>query len=168
MKLGSRNCLKKFTRRRFNFLDLASQIWYNGTMKLIIAGSRTFNLPVSFIDQVIDLVDRFPTIIVCGCGSVDEVEAGKLHHENKIVSDKGVDRTGEMWAKANGLSINYCPAKWKKIGRVAGPKRNTEMANYGDALLLIWDGSSRGSADMKKKMQMRNKPIYEVIIRKSQ
>lgn len=38
------------------------------------------------------------------------------------------------------------------------------MAEYGDALLLIWDGKSRGNASMKKEMQKQNKPIFEVVL----
>jgi hypothetical protein len=37
------------------------------------------------------------------------------------------------------------------------------MADYGDALVLIWDGSSPGSASMKRLAQRRGLPIYEVI-----
>ena len=29
---------------------------------------------------------------------------------------------------------------WNKHGRAAGPIRNKQMAEYGDALLIIWDG----------------------------
>jgi hypothetical protein len=39
------------------------------------------------------------------------------------------------------------------------------MAEYADALLLIWDGSSRGSANMRQQMERRGKPVYEVILR---
>jgi hypothetical protein len=39
------------------------------------------------------------------------------------------------------------------------------MAEEGDALLLIWDGESKGSANMKKEMLFKKKPIYEVILR---
>ena len=49
-------------------------------------------------------------------------------------------------------------------GKAAGHVRNKKMAEYGDALLLIWDGKSKGSANMKKEMQKLNKPIYEVTL----
>jgi hypothetical protein len=39
------------------------------------------------------------------------------------------------------------------------------MAEEADALLLIWDGESKGSANMKKEMLFKNKPVYEVILR---
>jgi hypothetical protein len=39
------------------------------------------------------------------------------------------------------------------------------MADYADALLLIWDGESKGSANMKKNMEKQNKKVYEVILK---
>jgi hypothetical protein len=40
------------------------------------------------------------------------------------------------------------------------------MAEYADALLLIWDGKSRGSLNMKQQMLKLEKPVYEVIVKK--
>lgn len=56
-------------------------------------------------------------------------------------------------------------ADWNTYGKTAGPKRNAQMAEYGDALLVIWDGKSRGSANMKSEMLKLGKPVYEVIIK---
>ena len=56
-------------------------------------------------------------------------------------------------------------AEWTIHGKAAGPIRNRKMAEYGDALLLIWDGTSKGSSNMKIEMEKRNKPIYEIIIK---
>jgi hypothetical protein len=39
------------------------------------------------------------------------------------------------------------------------------MAEYADALLLIWNGESRGSANMKENMVKLGKPVYEVILK---
>lgn len=59
------------------------------------------------------------------------------------------------------------PADWKAHGKAAGPIRNKQMAEYADALLLIWDGESKGSASMKNEMLKLNKPVYEVIIKRT-
>jgi hypothetical protein len=40
------------------------------------------------------------------------------------------------------------------------------MVDYADVLLLIWDGESRGSKNMKETMIKLGKPVYEVILRK--
>lgn len=54
-----------------------------------------------------------------------------------------------------GRSI--CPA--------AGPIRNAAMADYGDVLILIWDGMSRGSASMLRAMDRLGKPVHQHIVR---
>lgn len=75
----------------------------------------------------------------------------------------GVDTLGENWADARGVPIKRFPANWKNIkvkgavvrqnkygkyNAAAGHIRNEQMAQYADALIAIWDGESRGTADM--------------------
>lgn len=65
----------------------------------------------------------------------------------------------------NSLKLTKFPADWDKFGKAAGHIRNKQMAEEADALLLIWDGESKGSANMKKEMLFKNKPVYEVILK---
>ena len=118
-------------------------------MKLIIAGSRTMLERSSFIDNMMDLaIDKniLITEVVCGMA-------------------RGSDMAGKLWAEENEILVAKFPADWDKHGKAAGHIRNSEMAKYGDALLLIWDGSSRGSANMKQNMEKLGKPVYKVIIK---
>ena len=112
-------------------------------MKIIIAGSRNYQLSQNDIYML-----------------------NKLEYITEVISGgaKGVDYYAEKWAENLNFPIKIFPANWKKYGRAAGPIRNKQMAEYADALLLIWDGVSRGSANMKKEMTKLNKPIYEVIL----
>ncbi len=116
-------------------------------MKLVIAGSRHLNVPVDFIDWCLGQHNIL---------ELDEVVCGKA---------KGIDTSGEDFAKTYDIPIVYFPADWDALGRIAGPIRNGHMATYGDALLLIWDGQSSGSANMKTQMQKLNKPVYEIILK---
>lgn len=120
-------------------------------MKLIIAGSRTIDLSFGDFDEYFYRFDI----------SVDP-------EDTEIVSGtaKGVDIAGERYAKECSLPIHRFPADWDKYGKGAGHIRNKQMADYADALLLIWDGESRGSKNMKETMLKLNKPVYEVIIKK--
>lgn len=120
-------------------------------MKLIIAGSRpkTFSIGHTFLEQMM------------------------LHHNlhknnvTQVVSGvaQGVDEKGEWWAMTEGVPIKRFHAKWEVHGKAAGHIRNKQMAQYGDALLLVWDGESKGSANMLKEMRAVNKPIFEFVIR---
>ena len=74
----------------------------------------------------------------------------------------GIDELGEKWAEANGIPVKPFPAWWTKYGRAAGPIRNQQMADYADALILIWDFDPKsGSADMFRKAYKKGLPIYE-------
>ena len=61
---------------------------------------------------------------------------------------RGVDRLGERLAEEMGVPCRVFPADWNRHGRSAGVIRNRTMAEYADALVAVWDGSSRGTANM--------------------
>ena len=92
-----------------------------------------------------EFYDLEPTTIVCGMA-------------------KGIDSSGRAWAKFMLLPWQEFPANWSMYGKGAGHIRNKAMADYADALLLIWDGTSKGSANMKKTMEKLGKPVYEIVL----
>jgi len=114
-------------------------------MKLIIAGSRSIKLQQSALYH---LSNHFPT--------PTEVVSGGA---------EGIDKAGEIYAINTSKPVKKFTPDWETYGKAAGPIRNKQMAEYADALLLIWDGKSRGSANMKKEMLAIGKPVYEVIIK---
>lgn len=81
---------------------------------------------------------------------------------NVVVSGKarGVDTLGEQWAEEHGKSVKPFPADWSKYHRAAGPIRNRQMAEYADALIAVWDGKSRGTANMIKEARRKKLKVY--------
>lgn len=73
---------------------------------------------------------------------------------------RGVDQLAEQYGAEHGIQVTRFPADWSTYGRAAGPIRNGQMADYADALIAIWDGSSRGTQDMINQMVLRGKPVY--------
>lgn len=118
-------------------------------MQLIIAGSRALDVSLLDLRDLLDMLSiKRPSVILCGgCPT-------------------GVDAWAEREASAHGIPTVRYSADWDEHRRSAGPRRNQQMADNGAALLLIWDGRSRGSADMRRKMLAAGKPVYEMIIRK--
>lgn len=114
-------------------------------MKLIIAGSRTVFASPEEIQGLVEHYNIKPTEIVSGTAA-------------------GMDRCGEAYVKAANLKLAKFPADWDKFGKSAGHKRNAQMAEYADALLLIWDGQSKGSAGMGNIMRIKGKPVFEVTV----
>lgn len=112
-------------------------------MKVIIAGSRTITDGRKIFLAIKDS-DFTITEVVCG-------------------GARGVDELGKQWAIHNNIPVKIFPADWTTHGRAAGPIRNAVMAKYADALILVWDGKSRGSKNMKSQAKKNNLLIYEAI-----
>ena len=100
--------------------------------KLVVAGSR------SFAD-----FDRLSA-------DLDYLLSKKSPDDVEIVSGGavGADALAERYARSRGLAFRAFPADWRRWGKLAGPIRNRQMADYGSAVVVYWDGRSRGSADM--------------------
>jgi len=60
----------------------------------------------------------------------------------------GVDKLGERYAKEHNHKLTIMNADWKQYGKVAGPIRNRQMAEYADALIAFWLDSSKGTKNM--------------------
>lgn len=92
------------------------------------------------------------------------------HYEiTEVVSGgaRGADRAGEEWAKENNVKLTIMKADWNQFGRSAGPIRNKAMADYigpKGQLVLIWDGESRGSSNMKMNAEKAGIPVIEHVI----
>jgi len=116
-------------------------------MKLIIAGSRSLTQAkhVDLIDFLINSFELKPTEIVSGCA-------------------KGIDTLGEIWALENSIPIKKFPPDWDTFGKLAGFKRNQQMADYADALLVIFTPGSRGSLDMLARAKINNLKTYPHMV----
>ena len=59
----------------------------------------------------------------------------------------GVDTLAVRYAMQHGIELIKMPADWS-IGKSAGYRRNEQMADIADALIAVWDGTSRGTMHM--------------------
>lgn len=78
----------------------------------------------------------------------------------------GADYLGELYAEHIGVKVAKFPANWTKYGPAAGPIRNAQMAKYADALVAVWDGDSKGTANMIQEMRVLGKPIHVYVFTK--
>lgn len=77
----------------------------------------------------------------------------------------GVDRIAYEYGVAMGLTIWSFFPDWDQYGKRAGPIRNEQMAKAADALILIWDGLSTGSNNMKEHAIKYDLEIKEYILK---
>lgn len=116
-------------------------------MKVIIAGGRDFT--------------NFNTVR-------DAIEASGFEI-TEVVSGmaKGVDTLGEVYALGKNIPVVGFPADWSKNGRAAGPMRNKEMAEYADALIAVWDGVSKGTANMIMQARRNGLDVFIYLVKES-
>ena len=107
-------------------------------MKLLIVGSRS-----------ITKFDLSPYI----SSDVDTVISGGA---------KGIDTLAEQYADSRGISKYIIRPRQDLYGRAAALKRNEEMVDVADKVLIIWDGSSKGTKYTLKYTKKMNKPMILV------
>ena len=103
-------------------------------MKLLIVGSRS----ITDFDLSPYVSAEVTTIISGGAG--------------------GVDSLAEQYADLHRLSKYIMRPRYDLYGRAAPLKRNEEMVDMADAVLVIWDGSSKGAQYTLKYAKKMNKP----------
>jgi hypothetical protein len=128
-------------------------------MKVIVAGSRWVE-DFDIVKQAIEASGFEVTEVVSGVA-------------------RGVDTLGENWAEANDIPVKRFPALWSKLdvpgavirsntngkyNAAAGGIRNGQMAEYGDALVSVWDGKSRGSGDMILKAHAAGIKVFVFLV----
>lgn len=64
---------------------------------------------------------------------------------------KGVDTWAAERARERGLEVVEIRPNWKKYGRGAGFRRNTEIVLAAHDVAAFWNGISRGTMDTVKK-----------------
>ena len=120
-------------------------------MKLIIAGTRTIDPYRAYFEFVKMRVNL-------NMGAITEFVTGGAEGPDQVPY-----LVQDIYGEITPLICEY-PADWGQYGKAAGPLRNKDMAKYGDELCLIWDGKSRGSANMKEEMLKLGKKVHERIL----
>ena len=109
-------------------------------MKLLVVGSRSIaNFDLSpYISSDVD-------VVISGGAS-------------------GIDSLAEQYADLHRLSKYVLRPRYSLYGRAAPLKRNEEMVDMADAVLIIWDGRSRGAQYTLKYARKAKKTVTLVRV----
>lgn len=108
-------------------------------MKLMIAGSRG----ISDFD-----LSKYIS------GDVDLIITGGAN---------GIDTLAEQYADKHALSKIILRPQYSRYGKAAPLKRNEEMVEMSDSVLVIWDGKSKGTKYTIDYAKKKSKQIQIVI-----
>ena len=104
-------------------------------MKLLVAGSRSI--------KEFDLSPYIPD-------DVDEIISGGAN---------GIDTIAEKYADDHCISKHIIRPKYHLYKKGAPIKRNREMVDLADAVLVIWDGKSRGAMSTASYAEEKSIPL---------
>ena len=109
-------------------------------MKLLVVGSRS----ITDFDLSAYIADDVDTIISGGAN--------------------GIDSLAEKYADEKRISKYIVRPRYDLYGRAAPIKRNEVIVGMADAVLIIWDGKSKGTKYTLKYSEKKNKPVTLVVI----
>lgn len=117
-------------------------------LKIVIAGSRTIT---DYATLLIALAKAIDAKVLIPAQSFEVVSGGAI----------GVDTLARQYAQEVGYPLTEMKPKYQGPNDRGAPlRRNEDMAEYGDVLVAVWDGTSPGTKHMIAAMQKRNKPVY--------
>ena len=105
-------------------------------------------------------------IAIVGSRGIDNIDVAKyVSPDDEIVSGgaKGVDICAANYAKEHNLKLTEFLPNYALYGRGAPIKRNYEIVDYADKVIIFWDGSSKGSLSVINYAKKIGKP-YEVVL----
>ena len=116
-------------------------------MKVVIAGSRSIT-DFEIVKQAI-------------------VESG--FEVTQVISGtaRGVDTLGAQYGKENNIPVREMSANWDYWGKIAGWKRNEEMAEVADALVAIWliDENGEGSKGTRNMISIAKRKGLKIFVK---
>ena len=108
------------------------------------------------------------TLLIVGSRSITDFDLSPYVDESVdcIISGgaKGVDSLAETYANQHGLTKTIIRPQYDHYGKAAPLKRNEQMVDMADKILVIWDGISKGTAYTVKYAQKKEKSIKVVYV----
>ena len=105
-------------------------------------------------------------LLVAGSRSIEKFDLEKYvpNDTELIISGgaNGIDRIAEEYADRKRISKLIIRPRYEIYGRGAPIKRNEQMVDVADAVLVVWDGESRGTKYTVEYAKRQNKKIILV------
>ena len=76
---------------------------------------------------------------------------------------EGVDSFAAEWAKKNKIELLIYRPHWEIFGKSAGAKRNQQIVDISDELLIFWNGESPGTKITIEMVHKVNKPHHLIF-----
>lgn len=108
-------------------------------------------------------------LLIVGSRSITDFDLSKYIPEDvdHIISGgaNGVDTLAEKYADEHGIPKTIVRPEYSRYGKAAPLRRNEVMVDMADAVLVIWDGISRGTQYTVKYAKEQGKPVELIEIK---
>lgn len=101
-------------------------------MRVLVCGGRAYRDEASVFYALDRFHQRHPITVLIHGGA------------------RGADSLAHAWATSKQVPVEVYPADWKRYGKAAGYRRNTQMLTEGKPRVVIAFPGGRGTADMVK------------------
>lgn len=110
-------------------------------------------------------------LLIAGSRSIESFDLSPyVPSETELIISggaKGVDYIAEKYADEHRISKLILRPKYKLYGKSAPLKRNKAMVELADAVVVVWDGSSRGASCTIKYAEKLGKSLTVIICEKA-
>ena len=107
-------------------------------------------------------------LLIVGSRSIKEFDLSPhISEETEVILSggaMGIDRLAEEYADKHRLSKIILRPRYKVYGTFAPLKRNMELVQLADRVLIVWDGRSKGTAFTIKYAQKLGKSTKIIVI----
>ena len=77
---------------------------------------------------------------------------------------KGIDTVANEYATNHNIPITVVRPRYELYGIAAPIKRNEQMVEMADEVLVVWDGASRGTKSTIEYARRMNKKVTVIIV----
>ena len=130
--------------------------------------ARVFDAPVLLAHFLLKTQEVIMKLMIAGSRGINNFDLTPHIPENTdcIISGgaSGVDTLAEKYADKNRLSKIILRPRYDLYKKAAPLKRNDEMVNIDDSILVVWDGISKGTKHTIDYAKKLNKKINVIIV----
>ncbi|MBO5939069.1 MAG: hypothetical protein J6Q82_06180 [Clostridia bacterium] len=107
-------------------------------------------------------------LLIVGSRSIERFDLSEyVPPETELIISggaKGMDRIAEKYADEHRISKLILLPKYERYGKAAPIKRNEQMVEIADMVLVVWDGSSKGTRATAEYAKKKNKPLTLLVV----
>ncbi len=110
-------------------------------------------------------------LLIVGSRSIEDFDlSGYVPPETELIISggaKGIDAVAEAYADKRKISKLILRPRYDRYGKGAPLRRNEIMVEIADAVLVVWDGASRGTRYTAEYAKKKNRSVTVAEVKRT-